>query len=110
MKITQSLASLYQTQVPTQKRNNKDDPAAVTPSNNNSNQRTEKERVVAGEVLRNQPPSSDEIYNKSQVFQQSLFRESFSGSTSSRQAIASYEGHTDIRKEGKTGEFVDLFV
>lgn len=110
MKITQSLASIYQTQLPGQQRSNKADPAATPPPSNNGNQRTEQERVVAGEVLRDQPAPTNELYNKSRAFQQNLFRESPAGSTTGRQAIASYEGHTDIRKEGKTGEFINLYA
>ncbi|MDH5436303.1 MAG: hypothetical protein OEX83_06040 [Gammaproteobacteria bacterium] len=105
MKISQSLASIYQAQFPGQKR----DSSSVTGASNPP--RTEQEKVIAGEVLRKQPPPTNEIYNKSRVFQQTLFRqESLTGPSSSRQAINSYESHTDIRQENKTGEFIDLFA
>lgn len=104
MKISQSLASIYQTRLPAQKRSN--DPPGGTP--HQTNQNLKQERVVAGEVLRDQPVPTNEIDNKSRVFQQTLFQASPGGSE--RQGIASYEGLANIRKEGKTGEFIDLFA
>jgi len=66
--------------------------------------------VLAGEVLRDQPLRPDEVYAKSRAHQQTLFQGSLEGPTTARYAISSYEDHSRIQQEEKTGEFIDLYV
>ncbi|MDH5593461.1 MAG: hypothetical protein OEY68_03560 [Gammaproteobacteria bacterium] len=111
MKISQSLASIYQNQFPIRDRGANTHPAPDTASKGKDKSHSEPpERVLAGEVLRDQPSRPDEVYAKSRVYQQTLFQGSLEGPASARYAISSYEDHSRIQQEEKTGEFIDLYV